>query len=440
MIPEANRAKFVDIKDGDSIFSNQRVLGVLWDTTTNCFRFCLNLWKVLFICRGWLSVLSSVFDPLGFVAPLIPTARLFQDLCHRKYDWDDALLKENVWIWRRWLDDLNNLSAIAVRRCILPPDVDLVTLLKCQLHHFTDASSVGYSTVMYLRVVAQNGTTFCSFMMGKSRLVPLKPISIPRLELVAAAMATTVDTLLRCNLKNVVTDSIFWTHSMVVLHMINNSLKHFPVFISNCLAQIEEVSDPSQWWYVEGSRNPEDHRTRLANMLSHWLTGPSFLQETESHWPHPPCNLPDLPDEFKVSKRTVATSKVVQRDQSLVMEQCFSCCSSLKRLKCVVARILRLRNKLLQRPIAEGSLTVDEITLAESAIITAVQREAFLYDYSQSNKPEPLGKNINTTLRRLNPICVSGVLRVGDRLCRAPLDFHISNQSSYLQNLTSHAY
>ena len=77
----------------------------------------------------------------------------------------------------------------------------------------------------------------------------------------------------------------------------------------------------------------------------------------------------------------------------------------------------------MRRPIVEGSLTVDEITLAESAIITAVQREAFPYEYSQSNKPESSGKIINTALQRLSPICVSRVLRVGGRLRRAPLDF-----------------
>ena len=180
MIPEANQAKLVDIKDGDPNFSYQRVLGVLWDTTADCFRFRFNLRKVPFTRRGLPLVLSSAFDSLEFVAPLILTARLlFQDLCCRKYDWDAALLEEDVKIWRRWLDDLSNLSAIAVRRCILPsggrmpPDADLATLSKCQLHHFADASLVGYSTVTNLRVVAQNGATFCSFMMGKSHFAPL---------------------------------------------------------------------------------------------------------------------------------------------------------------------------------------------------------------------------------------------------------------------------
>ena len=50
-------------------------------------------------------------------------------------------------------------------------------------------------------------------MMGKSPLAPLKSISIPKLEIDAATMATKADTLLRHNLNNVVTDSIFWTDS-----------------------------------------------------------------------------------------------------------------------------------------------------------------------------------------------------------------------------------
>ena len=75
-----------------------------------------------------------MFDPLGFVAPLILSARLlFQDLYCRRFDWDEAMWEEDVWICRQWLDDLNNLSAIAVRRCIQPLGVDLTTLSKC--HH-----------------------------------------------------------------------------------------------------------------------------------------------------------------------------------------------------------------------------------------------------------------------------------------------------------------
>ena len=87
--------------------------------------------------------------------------------------------------------------------------------------------------------------------MGKSRLAPLKTVSIPRLELVAATMATKVDVLLRNNFGSSLSESVFWTDSMTVLYMIRNSAKRFPVFVSNRLAQIEVpppngVSFPAQ--------------------------------------------------------------------------------------------------------------------------------------------------------------------------------------------------
>ena len=132
------------------------------------------------------------------------------------------------------MDDLNNLSAITILRCILLSD-KLSDAFGMPITHFHRCISVtiivpyGYSTVTHLRIVAQNGTTFCSFMMGKSYPVPSKFISISILQLFAATMASKVDVLLRHNLNNVVATSISWTHSMVVLLMVNNYLKCFSV-------------------------------------------------------------------------------------------------------------------------------------------------------------------------------------------------------------------
>ena len=134
------------------------------------------------------------------------------------------------------MDDLNNLSAITILRCILPSD-KLSDAFGMPTTHFHRCISVtiivpyGYSTVTHLRIVAQNGTTFCSFMMGKSYPVPSKfiSISISILQLFAGTMASKVDALLRHNLNNVVADSISWTHSMLVLLMVNNYSKCFSV-------------------------------------------------------------------------------------------------------------------------------------------------------------------------------------------------------------------
>jgi len=90
--------------------------------------------------------------------------------------------------------------------------------------------------------------------------------------------------------------------------MIKNATKRFPVFVSNRLSQIEAASEPSQWHFVEGVQNPTDDASRGLNSVGRlkdlWLHGPQFLLELESEWPKPPCLLPDLPDEFKILKRS----------------------------------------------------------------------------------------------------------------------------------------
>ena len=203
--------------------------------------------------------------------------------------------------------------------------------------------------------------------------------------------------------------------------MIRNSAKRFPVFVSNRLAQIEDRCTSSQWRFVPSSDNPDDDGTRSSSSVNRWLTGPSFLQESESLWPQPPHSLPDLPAEFEIVKRTVGGTEVVVKDGDI--EERFAQFSSFYRLKRIVARILRLKARLLRRPVATGPLTVDEMHQAEMTVIAVVQREAFSKDYKRLETQNSPGKSVKSSLQKLNPIYVAGVLRVGGRLRNAPLDF-----------------
>ena len=193
------------------------------------------------------------------------TARLIlQELCRRKYGWDENISEEDARKWKCWIDDLCNLPRVTVPRCFVRPGFNFADLTRRELHHFADASSVSYSTVSYLRILGRDDSVICSFVLGKSYLAPLKKVSIPRLDLTAASMAARVDFMLRAELGKMVTDSIFWTDSLVVLYMIHNSNKRFPVFVSNRLSPIEEISEPKQWRFIEGALNPADVDTSPA--------------------------------------------------------------------------------------------------------------------------------------------------------------------------------
>ena len=96
-----------------------------------------------------------------------------------------------------------------------------------QLHDFSDALQQGYGAVSYLRVADVAGNVKCSFVMGKSRLAPIKPITIPQTELSAAVVSTKLDKMMRNELSLPISESFFWTDSTCVLPYIRtNDSKH----------------------------------------------------------------------------------------------------------------------------------------------------------------------------------------------------------------------
>ena len=97
--------------------------------------------------------------------------------------------------WQAWLQELPKLEQVAIDRCFKPPNFGEVS--STQLHHFSDASQQGYGAVTYLRITDRSGNTKCSFVMGKSRLAPMKSVTVPRMELSAAVVATRLDTMSR---------------------------------------------------------------------------------------------------------------------------------------------------------------------------------------------------------------------------------------------------
>ena len=140
--------------------------------------------------RGLLSIICSVYDPLGFLAPVtLPAKVLLQELCRRRCGWDDNIPADISHQLTGWLEDLKSLASFKVKRCIKP--------IKAQLHNFSDASEDGFGTVTYLRIENSKSQVHVSFMLGKTRVTPLKQITIPRLELTTAVLAVRVDQMLR---------------------------------------------------------------------------------------------------------------------------------------------------------------------------------------------------------------------------------------------------
>ena len=99
----------------------ERTLGLLWDANTDCFKFDVHLPDRPVTRRGILSCISSLYDPLGFVSPiLLPAKQILQELCRRKLGWDDSVDDDLSKSWRQWLDNVSKLTDLQIRRCLKP--------------------------------------------------------------------------------------------------------------------------------------------------------------------------------------------------------------------------------------------------------------------------------------------------------------------------------
>ena len=258
---------------------------------------------------------------------MLPAKALLQDLCRQNLGWDDTIPDKDEARWRNWLEDLHKLEQLKVDCCFNP--CGFGEALSCQLHHFADASQLTYGAVTYLRLTNSNGDTHCSFIIGKSRLSPLKQLTILRLQLSAAVVATRLDRMVRKEIGTPINDSIFWTDSTCVLGYIGNDDKRFHTFVANSVAAIQEASSPSQWRHVNGKQNPADDASRglAAEALlksERWIISLSFLWYLEATWSWPETAALAIADnDPEVKNRSQVFSTSTADDGGVTVNQVF---------------------------------------------------------------------------------------------------------------------
>ena len=152
-----------------------QALGVLWKTEEDLLGFKVSIKDKPTTRRGTRSILSSVYDPLGFGAPfLLRGKQILQRLSEKNLKWDTKLPEDLQTEWEKWKIKLPALQEVQIKRCFMPPDFGKVS--ECSLHHFSNACKSGYGQVSYLRLVDEKGKIHCSLVMRKSRVTKLKHI------------------------------------------------------------------------------------------------------------------------------------------------------------------------------------------------------------------------------------------------------------------------
>lgn len=135
---------------------------------------------------GVLSTINSIFDPLGFLAPVIVQGKsIMRSLLQETSNWDEPLPQDQEYKWKKWKKSLDVLETLFIPRMYFHDS--WIRTTEKNIHVFCDASEVAISAVAYVENQGQYG-----FILGKSKLVPLHGHSIPRLELCRAVLAVEI--------------------------------------------------------------------------------------------------------------------------------------------------------------------------------------------------------------------------------------------------------
>ena len=407
-IVSKNQQKSVQLDNSSENKGIEKALGLTWDTEADLLRFNISKNQHKDTRRGLLATVASVYDPLGLIAPFILQGRqILQATCKGQLSWDDEIPEYLRVDWQKWKDDLRNLENFAVNRCLKPKNFGQA--VKYELHNFSDASLTGYGQCSYLRQINADKQVTCSLVMAKARVAPLKPTTIPRLELQAAVLSAKIADKLREELDIPDLQQTFWTDSKVVLGYIRNEKAKFHIYVANRIEQIRKVSQPAQWHYVPTLQNPADHASRglnvdqLTSPTTNWLTGPEFLQKPEITLPEPTETIHENDPEVKRKALKTDTKRFTS------MEDRTARFSSYKTLINAISVIVKTACR--KKGIEISSLAARE--KAEENLIRTIQSESF------ADNPPP--HDLETFTDK------NGLLRTGGRLKNSTEPFEIKH-------------
>ena len=274
----------------DSGYDYAKTLGLEWNTNTDSFRITISSLPPSEVVtkRILVSDIAKVFDILGWFAPTIVHMKiLLQRVWEERVDWDDPVPEGIQDVWRQWRSELHTLSSKSIPRCYFPKDVRVTSF---QIHGFSDASEDAYAGVVYFRMVDSTGMVHTSLIMSKSKVSPIKWLSIPRLELCGALVLSK----LLCHVKRVfevpLSGVYAWTDSTIVLNWLAGNPRRFKTYVGNRVSEIVDHVPPDRWSHVVSAENPADCASRgilPSQLLRHelWWTGPPWLRLEPSQWP-----------------------------------------------------------------------------------------------------------------------------------------------------------
>ncbi|XP_054259587.1 uncharacterized protein LOC128984305 [Macrosteles quadrilineatus] len=414
-VPIEHKETPVELTENSEAFFS--VLGLKWTPESDMLSYKVKDVEISAILtkRRILSTIAKLYDLPGFLTPVIFWAKtLIQYLWTTGLTWDEPVPNDVRTKWHSFLEELPIIQELRIPRYI---STSLHTAV--QLHGFSDASEKGYAAVVYLRVTDSQENTRLYLIVSKSKVAPLKRISLPRLELCGTHLLGKLlqysSNILSAHMK---IESIYaWCDSTIVLTWIRTLPYRLKVFIANRISELQELVSPHSWNYVKSQDNPADCATRglsPSQLVTHhlWWNGPEWLQSSPDSWPKPKFTPVIDDDTLEIRPNplnVLATTEKIKLTDFDILEK-YSC---FRKLVNVMAYILRFIHNLQANDHRIGRLTCQETSSAKLRIFKLIQNTSFKDDISALKK----GSQCSLKLARLSPyIDDSGIVRVGGRL------------------------
>ncbi|KAJ8951488.1 hypothetical protein NQ318_000184 [Aromia moschata] len=393
--------------------STVKILGLQWPPSSDSFIFKITPLQKICTKRSMLSDLARIFDPLGFLTPLTLYLKfIIQQLWARNTDWDSPPSDDILDIWTQFKQELSAIQDIHIPRHIIPE-----SYIALELHGFCDASSRGYSAVIYLRSTLPSGKIQVNFICAKSKVAPLKSISIPRLELCSALLLSELMNFVLSFFEDHITISkvYAWSDSTITLAWINSSPHRWGTFVCNRVTKIHENVPSSIWRHISSQDNPADPASRgllpsalISNSL--WFSGPRWLSMSSEYWP----TLSDIPETDEEKHHVTLLSVENQTPSKNTLSELIEKYSSLSKIQRILAYILRFLHNLKHAQAKQsGYLSRSELENSLTLLIKNVQEEEFSTEIYRLKSQRPLQRTFKKLTSFLDK---SGVLRVGGRL------------------------
>ncbi|GFX84848.1 uncharacterized protein TNCV_4996801 [Trichonephila clavipes] len=255
-----------------------KTLGIIWSPQFDYFSFktvvnCRESYKK----REVLSIIARLFDPLGFLGPILTKAKLIlQKLWVLKLEWNEPLSNPIAKEWNDFVSTLPVIQNIHVPRLVIGKG-------RIIIHGFAEASTAAYGAVLYAQSISEEDVSN-RLLCSKSRVAPVKPITIPRLELCACVLLSQLLEKVLHSLTLPIQQIMLWTDSNIVLVWIQRSPDQLKTFIGNRIKIIQRLTQNCQWNHVSSNENSANLISRGLNASDItskqlWWHGPDFLRE-----------------------------------------------------------------------------------------------------------------------------------------------------------------